>query len=121
MKHTVFANDIQFRRKIKGLSQKQLSIAVGLERSELSRIENGTVIPHNSTREKIEKELGVKIDWVKMRMQGHFSVDFLENESPEERVSRDIVRYIKSGQLSERKRRFTYLRKFITHLEKSIK
>lgn len=53
LKHTTFANDIQRYRNKKKYSQKQLAKLLDIERSELSRIENGHYLPSEELVEKM--------------------------------------------------------------------
>lgn len=59
--HGLFKNDISYIRANKNISQSKLAKLVGIERFELSRIENGHNIPRKEVLEKIAKELGVLI------------------------------------------------------------
>ena len=61
MKHTTFPNDIQFIRKKQEISQNQFAKMIGLERSELSRIENGHYVPSIELLEKMAKVLDVRV------------------------------------------------------------
>lgn len=55
-------------RKSKKLTYRELSSITGLSRSSIFYIENGYVMPWKRTREKIEKALGVEIDWLTPRL-----------------------------------------------------
>lgn len=57
MKHTTFPNDIQRFRGKKEYSQKQLADLLDIERSELSRIENGHYLPSEMLVEKMAQVL----------------------------------------------------------------
>lgn len=48
-------------REAKELSQKEVSISVGMDQAQYSRIENGKTDPSFSTIEKIAKALGVTL------------------------------------------------------------
>lgn len=61
---------IKHLREQKGLSQKEVSIAVGIDRGQYSRIETNKVEPMISTLTKIAEALGVKI------------IDILSEEAP---------------------------------------
>ena len=61
LKHTTFPNDIQYRRKKKDISQSQFAKMLGVERSELSRIENGHYVPSPQLLEEMAKVLEVRI------------------------------------------------------------
>ncbi len=55
----VFIKNIKYYRRIKGVSQKQMSEATGIEQGRLSLIENGKVEPGIYTIEKIANGLGI--------------------------------------------------------------
>lgn len=61
MKHTTFANDIQYFRKEKNLSQQALADLIDVERSELSRMENGHYLPSKKLLEKLSEVLECRI------------------------------------------------------------
>lgn len=48
-------------RTAKGLSQKEVIVAAGLDKAQYSRIENGKTDPYFSTIEKIAKALGLSL------------------------------------------------------------
>lgn len=57
-------NDLRTVRKAKGLKQYELAERAGITPVELSNIERGKVFPNRDTREKLEKVLDCKLDFV---------------------------------------------------------
>jgi transcriptional regulator with XRE-family HTH domain len=72
-------------REIKGLSQKQVAINLGMNPSQYSKIENGKVDPQISSIEKIAKALGVDISAVFSDENINADIDSL-NKSVVEKV-----------------------------------
>lgn len=52
-------------RKAKGLTQTALATSVGLKPTIISRMENDDVEPSMGSAERIAKELGTTIDWLR--------------------------------------------------------
>jgi transcriptional regulator with XRE-family HTH domain len=55
------ADKIKKHRTIKGLSQKEIAISLGIDQAQYSRIESGKVEPTLSSLEKIADALNVKL------------------------------------------------------------
>ena len=64
MKHTTFPNDIQFIRGEKGISQSKFAKMIDVERSELSRIENGHYVPSIELLKKMAEILDVRVSQI---------------------------------------------------------
>ena len=56
---------LQMLRKAKGLTQTALATAVSLKPTIISRLENDDVEPSVGSAERIAKELGTTIDWLR--------------------------------------------------------
>jgi len=55
------ADKIKKHRTVKGLSQKEIALEVGIDQAQYSRIESGKVEPTLSSLEKIADALGVRL------------------------------------------------------------
>lgn len=55
-------NNLRIIRKGKGLSQLKLAFMTGIGPSEISRIENGWLIPYPGWRKRLAEELDVSED-----------------------------------------------------------
>lgn len=64
------SNKIREYRKIKGASQKEIALTIGINQAQYSRIESGKVEPTISSLEKIATALGITI------------ADFFSTEKP---------------------------------------
>lgn len=107
-------------REKKQLSQADLAQRTGLTNIQVSNLETGKNMPHQRTIDKIERVLGEKVDWYKTKTKGLYDISFLE-ETPEEAVTRDIYRFVKTGRTrAQRLERFEYLRLMIRNIEKQL-
>lgn len=111
---------LQQVREKKQLTQTDLARRTGLTNIQISNLETGKNMPHQRTMDKIERVLGEKIDWYKTKTKGLYNISFLE-ETPEEAVTRDIYRFVKTGRTrAQRLERFEYLRLMIRNIEKQL-
>jgi len=79
----VIANNIKRLRKLKELSQKEVSLSVNIPQGQYSRIENGKVMPTIPTLEKIADLFEVSIS------------EFFKTDSEEEIVNMPLLEKIK--------------------------
>jgi len=70
-------------------TQKQLAELAGVTQSTISLIEQGKSYPQANTRHKIEKVVGA-IDWISTKLHGGQRIEQSLNESPENRIIREI-------------------------------
>ena len=80
---TIIANNIKRLRKLKELSQKEVSLNVNVPQGQYSRIENGKVMPTIPTLEKIASVFEVSI------------VEFFKSNSEEEALNLPLIEKIK--------------------------
>lgn len=81
--NTIIAENIKRLRKLKGLSQKQVSLEVNIPQGQYSLVENGKVMPTIPTLEKIAEVFEVSI------------VEFFKVNSGEEAVNLPLLEKIK--------------------------
>jgi transcriptional regulator with XRE-family HTH domain len=81
--NTVIAENIKRLRKLKQLSQKQVSLEVGMPQGQYSLVENGKVMPTIPTLEKIAEVFEVSIR------------EFFLNNNEEEAVNLPLLDKIK--------------------------
>lgn len=104
-------NDLKTIRKLKGLTQAELAEKAGITAVELSNIERSKNSPSQQTREKLERALNQKIDWistskVKLPESNRFKAECLLKEiamilqlmQPQEKkeFNKLITKYLKS-------------------------
>lgn len=107
-------------RQRKNMTQNQLAELTDMTQTQLSRIESGWCFPFQSSREKINKVLGVEVDYVSTRLQKPCHRGFMENETEEDTIYRTITTYIKSGQMADRPIRFKVIEQFIIQLRQQL-
>lgn len=102
-------------RKKANLSQHGLETLSSITQAQISRIENGEYFPIQATRDKLEKALKVKVDWVQTRMEGKkYRGIWGDDIGLEESTFKTINDYIKSGVTrEEQKKRISRIKKFI--------
>ncbi len=72
-------SNIQRLRELKGFSQKEVAVAMGIPQSQYSRIENGKGEPSISTLEKLAVALDVSItEFFKTGIDGDVNLPMLE-------------------------------------------
>lgn len=59
MEQPKFGEQVRSRRKALGLSQEQVAYRVGLEQSNLSRIERGKAAPSAEVKRRLDEVLGL--------------------------------------------------------------
>jgi transcriptional regulator with XRE-family HTH domain len=59
------ASTLRFARKRAGLSVPALALAVGVNRSTISRLENGLRLPFHETAQRLEKALGCALKFTR--------------------------------------------------------
>jgi len=72
-----------------GYTQKQLGELAGITQPTISLVEQGKRYPQANTRHKIEKVVGA-IDWISTKLHGGKRIESDINESPENRIIREI-------------------------------
>lgn len=80
---TIIANNVKQLRDLKGLSQKEVSMSVGMPQGQYSRIENGKVMPTIPTLEKIAEVFEVSI------------IEFFKTNNEEDTVNMPLLEKIK--------------------------
>ncbi len=80
---SIIANNVKQLRNLKGLSQKEVSMSVGMPQGQYSRIENGKVMPTIPTLEKIAEVFEVSI------------VEFFTSNNEEDAVNLPLLEKIK--------------------------
>jgi len=61
--------DLRDSRELKKLSQEKLAVLSGVTQPTISMIETGKATPHATTRRKLEKVLGRRINWLPTKDQ----------------------------------------------------
>jgi len=108
-------------RNKKNFSQMELAFKAGISQTQLSFIESGRAVPHPSTRRKLKRALGLKVDWIATRMGSTLTKGgFVERTDAADGVLQSIAHYIQSEQSNERAERFKFLRQFINKYEKKL-
>ena len=80
---TIIANNVKQLRDLKGLSQKEVSMSVGMPQGQYSRIENGKVMPTIPTLEKIAEVFEVS------------TIEFFKTNNEEDTVNMPLLEKIK--------------------------
>lgn len=81
--NSIIAENIKRLRKLKGLSQKQVSVDIGIPQGQYSLVENGKVMPTIPTLEKIADVFEVSI------------AEFFKTNSEEDTVNLPLLEKIK--------------------------
>jgi len=110
-------------RSLKGVAQKDLAKSIGVAQSHISCIEHGRYFPTQQTRTKIEKALGVEVDWIQVRLEGKKSLPYIPKGyvPGEVDVLAAIYHYIDPAGPEERIRRFLFIKSFMNEYEKALK
>ena len=85
-------------------TQQQLAEAAGISQTAISKIEKGQFLPTGDVRERIDKFLGVGVDWMGMRLQEEKTLGcgpWEEKSTPEDNLLRALYIYFKSAQRPE--------------------
>lgn len=76
-----FGNRLKELRKKSNLTQEQLAAKFYLNKSSISRYENGTQVPEHDLLEKIADYFNVSIDYLLGRSEGQYSSTNANNEA----------------------------------------
>jgi transcriptional regulator with XRE-family HTH domain len=116
--------DLKLARNLAGYTQIQLAERIGISQTAYSQIETGRTYPRKVTRDKIEKILDMKVDWLSTRMQNDTATKpGIRKDGvvdPEERIIAAIQEYIQTGQLREQGERFAFLRGYIEKYQNAL-
>lgn len=111
-------------RNLAGYTQTQLAEQIGISQTAFCQIETGKSYPYKSNRDKIEKVLDVKVDWMDTRMQeGTATRAGIQRDGivqPDEKVITAIRNYVKTGQRAEQGERFRFLRSYIEKFQDAL-
>lgn len=97
------------------LSQAGLAQLIGMTQGQISNIEMGKSYPHAANRYKIEMALGCEIDWIATKLSGGAQnlTAIPENESPEDRVIREMGIFIESADKAEKIKRYEFIINYV--------
>lgn len=94
MNYRLLGHNIQLIRKLKGLTQQELSDQIGINLQSLSKIERGINYPTFETLEKLTEALGVTPNELlagKLKSTSHIESDILDFLDREERLNVELA------------------------------
>lgn len=109
-------------RQLAGMTQVGLAEEAGIPQSHVSNLEQGKFFPQKETREKIEKALGMEIDWIGTRLDGDRKLNFVPDGqvASEAHVMASIANFIKTGHRKDIPGKIKFIRDFIDQYEKKL-
>ncbi|WP_343083165.1 helix-turn-helix domain-containing protein [Blautia producta] len=94
MNYRLLGHNIQLIRKLKGLTQQELSYQIGINLQSLSKIERGINYPTFETLEKLTEALGVTPNELlagELKSTSHIESDILDFLDREERLNVELA------------------------------
>ena len=94
MNYRLLGHNIQLIRKLKGLTQQELSDQIGINLQSLSKIERGINYPTFETLEKLTEALGVTPNELlagELKSTSHIESDILDFLDREERLNVELA------------------------------
>ena len=114
MNYRLLGHNIQLIRKLKGLTQQELSDQIGINLQSLSKIERGINYPTFETLEKLTEALGVTPNELlagELKSTSHIESDILDFLDREERLNVELAHGQYDNPLDEEEWREYELRK----------
>ncbi len=108
-------------RQEKGLSQEALAAITGLTQVTVSLIETGKVAPQAATRRRIEKALGVRVNWLQTKGLRSFRDGQMSTWEYVEQTFRKALLEVKGLSRSEQKEFLKLAKQYLKEFEGGIK
>jgi transcriptional regulator with XRE-family HTH domain len=113
--------DLREARSEAGLTQAELAKKAGLMDVTISTLENGKSAARNDTRRRIEKALGVRVNWLQTRGLRTYQQGEITGWESVEQDFRKTLYGIKSLQKNERVEFITLAKEYLAEFKEDLK